>query len=314
MRKGVLWLVIGLLLVLPVLAQTSLDLPPGVLKIIQYREQLAASITFLAAFLAGIISFTSPCGFVLLPTFFTILFKERKKAVVMTSLFTLGLMLGFVLLGIGAALAGAYINQYRAPFAIFSGIIFIAFGILLLFNKGFGTFHPKLGAKTPWGLVLFGFAFAFGWSPCIGPVLGGILLLAATTGSVIKGALLLALFALGVGLPLIIISALADRFDWARWTGKTLKIGTYEIHTFNLISALILITIGIIMLVYKGTSFVELTVSRLVPWSMNFFYNSNDAITAGFFASGIASFFGILLGLAVFAFIVWKILTFKKDN
>ena len=287
-------------------ATNSSTLPLGVLKIIEYRNQLAASITFLAALLAGIISFTSPCGFVLLPTFFTILFKERKKAVMMTSLFTLGMMIGFILLGIAAAFAGTFINQYRGPFAIFSGLIFILFGFLLLFNKGFGTFHPKLLTKKPWGLVLFGFAFAFGWSPCIGPVLGGILLLAATTGSVLQGAIMLAFFALGVGIPLIIIAALSDKFDWARWTGKTLKIGKYEIHTFNLISAAILITIGAIMVWWRGTSFIELTVTRFIPWSMTAFYAMNDSLTnTPFFTSTAAQVLGVILGLALLGGFIW---------
>lgn len=321
MKMGVVWMILAVVLALPVLAHNGIDdghitgneanasLPLGVIKILEYREQLAASITFLAAFLAGIVSFTSPCGFVLLPTFFTILFKERKQALLMTALFTLGLMAGFVLLGIGAAFAGAYINEYRGPFAIFSGIVFLLFGFLLLFNKGFGTFHPKLGAQTPWGLLLFGFAFAFGWSPCIGPILGGILILAATTGSALKGAILLALFALGVGLPLLLVAVLSDKYDWARWTGKNLKIGPYQLHTFNLISAILLLTIGTVMILYRGTGFIELTISRIIPWSMTFFYAANDTLQQNtFFTSGIASTLGISSGIILFLLLLWLII------
>lgn len=285
----------------------EITLPPGLLKIQEYRDQLAASLTFLAAFLAGIISFTSPCGFVLLPTFFTFLFKERKRAVLMTAIFALGMMLGFVTLGIGAAFAGSFINQYRQPFAIVSGIVFILFGLMALFGKGFSLGKAKMHGKTPWGLLLFGFAFAFGWSPCIGPVLGGILLLAATTGSVLKGAIMLALFALGVALPMLIVASLSDKFDFARWSSKTWKLFGKEVSPFNVLSGAILIFIGIIMITWKGTAFFELTVTKFVPWSMDLFYNLNDSFIQGAFTSSWAQLLGLAFGLAVFGWIVWKL-------
>ncbi len=318
-----LWTVLIVLLALPAFAHEGIDdghvlgteenasLPLGVLKILQYRETLAASITFLAAFLAGIVSFTSPCGFVLLPTFFTFLF--RKRAALMTALFTLGMMIGFMTLGITAALAGEFINQFRAPFAVIAGGIFIVFGLLVLFNKGFGFKAPTLEGKTPWHVLFFGAAFSIGWSPCIGPVLGGILLLAATTGSVLKGAVMLGFFALGVGLPLFILALLSDKYDIGKWfRGKELHFDIFGqkivTHTYNIISAAILIFIGIIMLIWKGTAFFELTVTRFVPWSMTFFYGANDALQQNvFFTSGFAEVIGVLVGVAVLAWIVWRI-------
>ncbi len=325
MRKSV-WiaLLFSLAFVFPALAHDGVDdghilgteanasLPIGVLKIIEYKSQLAASITFLAAFLAGIVSFTSPCGFVLLPTFFTFLF--RKRAALMTSLFTLGMMIGFMTLGIAAALAGEFINQYRAPFAVIAGAIFVIFGLLVLFNKGFGFKAPTLEGKTPWHVLFFGAAFAIGWSPCIGPVLGGILLLAATTGSVIKGAVMLGFFALGVGLPLFILALLSDKYDIGRWfRGKEIKFSLFGkhivTHTYNLISAIILISIGTIMLIWKGTGFIELTVTRFVPWSMTFFYAANDALQQNaFFTSGAAEIIGVLLGVVALVWILRKVI------
>jgi len=296
------------ILLLAVLAPivVAQDLPVGVLKIIQYREQLAASITFLIAFLAGIVSFTSPCGFVLLPTFFSFLFKERKKAVLMTAFFCIGLVLAFTALGVTAALLGQFINQFKEPFAVLSGFIFIVFGIMTFLNKGFTWFQFKLDhhkAKNGLGMMLMGFFFALGWTPCVGPVLGGILLLAANAGTIVTGTSYLVFYALGVSLPLLLVAMLADKFDlankkWIRGRVLTFKLFGKEIvtHTYNVISAFILIFIGIVMITWKGTTFFEIYVPRLVPWSMEFFYTANDALTATpFYTSGAAHIIGVLV-------------------
>ncbi|MBI4150891.1 hypothetical protein HY492_02085, partial [Candidatus Woesearchaeota archaeon] len=143
--------------------------------------------------------------------------------------------------------------------------------------------------------------------------LGGILLLAATTGSVLKGAIMLGFFALGVGLPLFVLALLSEKYDVGKWfRGKPLQFTLFGrhivTHTYNLISAAILIFIGIIMLIWKGTAFFELTVTRFVPWSMGLFYGANDALQQhAFFTSGSAEILGIILGVAVLAWISWKI-------
>lgn len=303
---------------------TSLDLPVGVLKIIEYREQLAAGITFLAAFLAGIAAFTSPCGFVLLPTFFAFLFKERKRAVLMTALFSIGLVAGFTLLGIAAALAGAVLLQFRQPFAVISGVVFIIFGIMMFLNKGFTWFQFKLDhhkTKSAAAMLAMGFFFALGWSPCIGPVLGGILLLAANSGTLLAGASYLAVFALGVSLPLLLVAALADRYDLARWfRGKliTFRLLGSEVatHTYNIISAVILVALGTIMILSRGTTFIEYTVTRAVPWSMGMFYSIHNALTQAFFTSTTAQVLGIILGLLVLgsiAYVIYRQWTTKYE-
>ena len=81
-------------------------LPPGLLKIQEYNQQIASNVNILIALLAGFISFTSPCGFALLPAFFTFMFKERKKAVFMTAAFSLGITAAFAIFGFIAALFG----------------------------------------------------------------------------------------------------------------------------------------------------------------------------------------------------------------
>lgn len=308
------WLLGILLLVVPLVA--AQDLPEGVLKIIEYREHLAASITFFVAFLAGVISFTSPCGFVVLPTFFSFLFKERRKAVTMTAFFCLGLTLAFTVLGVAAALLGQFINQFKQPFAVASGFIFIIFGIMIFLNKGFTWGQFKMtGAKSAIGMTFMGFCFALGWTPCVGPVLGGILLLAANAGTIVSGTSYLIFYALGVSLPLLLVAMLADKFDlankaWIRGKVITFHIFGKEIvtHTYNIISAIILIFIGIVMITWKGTTFFEIYVPRLIPWSMEAFYTLNDALTAStFLTSSIAQFLGFTIGFGVLWLIGWSI-------
>src|SRR3972149_7731780 len=99
----------------------ALELPPGVQKLYEYQNQIALSITFLIAFIGGILTFTSPCGFVVLPTFFAYLFKERKRALFMTAIFSLGMTLAFIIFGLVAGFVGNFFNEYKEVFAMISG-------------------------------------------------------------------------------------------------------------------------------------------------------------------------------------------------
>src|SRR3989338_5109797 len=90
---------------------------------------------------------TSPCGIALLPTFFSVAFKDRKKCVLMTSAFSLGLLIAFTIFGLIAGFVGDFFNKYKLTFAILSGFILMFFGILLLFNIGFSIFNFRLDYK-----------------------------------------------------------------------------------------------------------------------------------------------------------------------
>ena len=120
------------------------ELPIGLQRLQQYEQQLAQSITFLLAFFAGLISMTSPCGIALLPTFFSVAFKDRKKAVLMTSAFSIGLLIAFTIFGLVAGFLGNFFNTYKLTFAVVSGFILIFFGSLLFLNIGFTIFNFKL--------------------------------------------------------------------------------------------------------------------------------------------------------------------------
>lgn len=283
-------------------------LPPNVQRMIDQQTQVALGISLLAAFLAGIISFTSPCGFVLVPGFFAVAFRDKKKSLTMASLFSLGLMFAFVMFGIIAGVTGSFFNQYKTDLAWWSGLALVVFGFMTLFNIGLGRLNLHLGGRPPvksfLGMFFFGFVFAIGWAPCIGAILAGILLLATVAGGLIKSALLLFAFGSGVVLPLLIVAGLSDRYDVARriqgrvWSFN-LGERTIQVHSYNLCGGVVLIILGIAIMISKGSRLIEILVTEYTPWSMNFFISANEWLTTfSFSGSNLA---GILIVIGVIA-------------
>ena len=316
MNKKIIYLCIALLLITTVAA---LELPPGVQKLYEYQNQIALSITFLIAFIGGILTFTSPCGFVVLPTFFSYLFKERKRAMFMTAIFSLGMMLAFIIFGVIAGLLGNFFNDYKSFFAMLSGILLVFFGIMLIFNKGFSFFDFRVKHKPnhSWGVFFLGFFFAIGWTPCVGPILGGIIVLATGVGSVFKAALLFGVYALGVALPLMIVSYFSDKYDVAKWfTSRHIEFTMFgkKIHThlYGIIGGILLIVIGLIMFFGKGTGFFMDKIPQYLPWTMDMFTNINEKLVEStFFIGKTANIIGVIIALILLYFI-WKAIRHHK--
>ena len=299
----------------------ALDLPPGVIKLQEYQTELAYSITFLMAFIGGLLTFTSPCGFVVLPTFFSYVFKERKRALAMTALFCLGMTLAFVLFGIIAGLVGDFFNIYKEFFAVISGILLVVFGLMMILNTGFSLFQFKVKHKPNGSISTFflGFFFAVGWTPCVGPILGGVLLLAANTANAAKAAALFGFYSLGIALPLLFVSALSDRYDFSKWfTSRHVNftIFGHKVHThlYGIIGGVMLILVGIIMFVFQGTRVFMTEIPKYIPWTMSFFTLVNERLVANtFFTSVTANITGVVILIAVL-FIFWRLhKTYKQE-
>lgn len=303
---GLLLVLFGLLFVSAAFAQ-ELNFPPGIIKLQEYQNELAQSITLLLAFIGGLLTFTSPCGFVVLPTFFSYLFKERKRAMLMTSLFSLGMILAFIIFGVIAGLVGDFFNLYKEFFATLSGLVLILFGVMLIFNLGFSVFDFKIKHTPRDGLGVFflGFFFAIGWSPCVGPILGGVLLLAANTASIPKAVLLFLSYALGVTLPLLLVSYFSDRYDLSKYfTSRHITFTVFgkkiNTHLYGIIGGLLLLAVGIIMAAFKGTRIFMVEIPKYVPWSMSFFTMVNERLVElSFFTGTPGNLLGALIGLAV---------------
>ncbi|MEM3154574.1 MAG: cytochrome c biogenesis CcdA family protein [Candidatus Woesearchaeota archaeon] len=300
-------------------AVTALEFPPGAQKVLEYEKNIGLAVTFLIAFIGGLLTFTSPCGFVVIPTFFAYVFKERKRAMFMTAAFSLGMITAFIIFGIIAGIVGNYFNLYKEFFAILSGMLLIIFGIMLVLNKGFAfvDFKIRHQPQNGWGVFFLGFFFAVGWTPCVGPILAGIIILSATAGSIAKSVLLFAVYALGVTFPLLIVSYFSDKYDFSKWlTSKHVEFTIFGkkiyTHLYGIIGGIMLIVIGIIMMYYKGTRIFMTEIPKYVPWSMTFFTDMNEALVkSAFFTSTTANIIGIAL-VIILLIAIWRALRHKE--
>jgi cytochrome c-type biogenesis protein len=315
--KKAIWIIIALGLAGIVAAE--LQFPPGAQKMLDYEKNVGLAVTFLIAFIGGILTFTSPCGFAVIPTFFAYLFKERKRAMFMTATFSLGMTVAFIIFGIIAGLVGNFFNEYKEFFSMISGALLILFGIMLALNKGFSLFDFKVKHKPNhgWGVFFLGFFFAVGWSPCIGPILAGVIVLSSTAGSVFKSVLLFAVYSLGVALPLLIVSYFSDKYDVAKWfTSRHIEFKLFGkkiyTHLYGIIGGIMLIMLGLIMLWDKGTRIFMKEIPNYLPWSMTFFTDMNERLVQStFFTSMTANIIGIIIVLVII-FIMWKAIRHHK--
>jgi len=182
------------------------------------------------ALVGGLLSFLSPCTLPILPAYFAFAFQSgRQQIAANTMSFMLGVAGMFALLGAGASLLGRVLLQNQQLILLFGGSLILIFGVMSLLGKGFTGMSQASGAtvdnRSLGGSFVFGLTFAVGWSSCVGPVLGAMLTLAAQTASVVQGTMLLFIYALGLGLPLILISTFFGRADrqgllWRTMRGK----------------------------------------------------------------------------------------------
>jgi cytochrome c-type biogenesis protein len=219
----------------------------------------------IAAFIAGIASFLSPCVLPLVPGYMSLIsgasIEEIEKGdrkllntvLLHSVMFILGFTLVFVCLGAAATWLGQVLLSYRKQLTWVAGIIIIIFGLHLM-----GVFkikalyadkrlHNVKGGKSALGAFLVGFAFAFGWTPCIGPILGTILGMAASSDQKTKGVLLLLVYSLGLAVPFLLTSLAIDRFlaFYSRFRR--------HLHKVEIGSGVLLIVLGILILTRQFT-------------------------------------------------------------
>lgn len=212
-----------------------------------------------AAFIAGLISFLSPCVLPLVPGYLSyisdqslddverrIFSSERLAILGLSFCFVLGFSLVFVLLGTGMNVLGGALIRYKSEANIVAGLIVIVFG---LFAAGFVNwpwlqrefrFHGDLKGGRAASAGVLGVAFGFGWTPCIGPILGSILTVAATSPS--AGTSLLLIYSLGLGVPFLVAALFTDWF--LHHMGKARRAGP----VLHKIAGLLLIVMGVAMM------------------------------------------------------------------
>lgn len=223
----------------------------------------------LLAFVGGILSFLAPCTLPVLPAYFAFATTPtRVGAIARTLSFGAGLAVVFIALGTLAGSLGALIAANKDAITRTVGALFLILGGIMLTGRELPGFQVRAEPKrTVAGAFLFGLLFAVSWSGCIGPIVGSALLLAAQTQTALQGGLLLAAYALGLLVPLLLISAFLDRLQGGRFLailrGRTVTLFGRELHSTQLITGVMLLVVGIIFLLRAD---VLLARSPLIGW------------------------------------------------
>jgi cytochrome c-type biogenesis protein len=234
-------------------------------------------------FAAGLVSFLSPCVLPLVPGYLSYMsglgavgpaeLHPRRAALVAVA-FVLGFSAVFVALGVSATALGALLRDFRVELTRIGGALIVVMGLVFmgalrvpwLYREA--RFHPTPGAGL-WGGVVLGGAFAFGWSPCIGATMGVALTMAAgnaATGGVAEGAMLLAVYSLGLGVPFVLaglgVSRLTTAVAWLRRHARVV----------NVVSGLALVVVGVLFLtdgLFRLSAWMQrgLTAAGLDFWS-----------------------------------------------
>ncbi len=237
-------------------------------------------ITLIGAFVAGVFSFVSPCVLPLLPGYLSLMSgysvadlqqssASWKRMLGVTSLFVLGFTLVFVALGAGATGIGSWLQRNSVGLSKIAGWIVLAFGILIVL-----TALQRGGRLTSWmmrerrmhvntgrlgllGPPVMGVAFGFAWTPCIGPILGGILLVASAQETVAQGVVLLFAYAMGLGIPFILAGVGMGA------TFKAMSFMRKYLRPINVASGLLLAVFGVVMITGNLT--------RIATWMLDVF-------------------------------------------
>lgn len=219
------------------------------------------NVSVVYAFLAGLLSFLSPCVLPLVPGYVSLLSGSvgganvdegasagRRLLIANSLFFIFGFSVVFIALGATATSVGQTLRTHQTLISQIGGLIVILFGLHLLgvirISALYGDkrVHKKIGVNGGIGAFAVGFTFAFGWTPCIGPMLATILLLAANTGTVSHGIFLLAIYSAGLAVPFLLTTLALDRFS------VFYKGFRQHLHRVEQISGVLLLLIGVLLL------------------------------------------------------------------
>jgi cytochrome c-type biogenesis protein len=219
----------------------------------------------IAAFLAGLVSFLSPCVLPLVPGYVSLIsgagveqLKTQesqllRKVMLNSVAFILGFSVVFITLGAVATEVSQMLSRYRSTLAQIAGVVIILFGLHLtgVFKiKALYTdarLHSVKGGSTAWGAFVIGFAFAFGWTPCVGPVLTVILTFAAAQDSITKGVMLLAIYSMGLAVPFLLTALGVERFL------KFYSRFRVHMHAIEVASGALLVVLGVLLVLGRFT-------------------------------------------------------------
>jgi cytochrome c-type biogenesis protein len=237
---------------------------------------MSTDVSIFAALFAGLISFLSPCVLPLVPPYLAYLagasierladaepaLLVRRETIVAALLFVAGFSTVFVAFGAGASLIGGVMRFYSHELSIIAGIAIIVMGLHFLGLTRIALLHreARFEMQKPvglWGAYVMGLAFALGWTPCIGPILATILAVAASEATVAKGAGLLALYSLGLGVPFIIAAFAVEPF-----AAFLVRFRSHIVHVERVMGGLLVLT---------GVAFLAGFFTQLNNWLLEAF-------------------------------------------
>jgi len=241
-----------------------------------------SEISLLGAFVAGLLSFLSPCVLPLVPAYLSFISgvsvdalrggesldagKIRRTAMIQSLWFVLGFSLVFIALGASASFIGQWLLTNMAVLAKVAGVIIVVFGLhytgliripFLLMEARLDTQDVK--GTSGIGALMLGAAFAFGWTPCIGPILGTILAMAGMQGQIGEGMLLLVMYSIGLGIPFLLAAFATNAF--LNWSQRFKR----HLHMVEIISGVLLIAVGV-MIFLGSFSQVSAIILDYLPW------------------------------------------------
>ncbi|MBN2553948.1 MAG: cytochrome c biogenesis protein CcdA [Spirochaetales bacterium] len=216
---------------------------------------ISANVDVAIAFAAGLLSFLSPCVLPLIPSYLSLIGgvsvrelgdRHRTRVLLRTLLFVLGFSVVFIALGVLFSGTGGFLSSATRIVNIVAGTLVILLGLNFIFNFWkFLNFEKRLHMRSSpkgWmGAVLLGMAFGAGWTPCVGPILASILFLAGSSGRVLQGTALLAVYSLGLGVPFILAGLFFSRFLGARERMKRHFIA------LRIVSGVFLVLLGLLI-------------------------------------------------------------------
>jgi cytochrome c-type biogenesis protein len=235
-------------------------------------------VSLFAAFVAGILSFISPCVLPLIPGYLSFVSgvtleelrapgaaavlassdAKRRQAVIMSLAFVLGFSIIFISLGASATAIGTLLMEHLELLGKIAGVVIILFGLHMMGVLKIGLLYKEKRVQTNkkpagfFGAILVGMAFAFGWTPCIAPILSAILVVAATQETVSEGVLLLAAYSAGLGVPFIATSFAINQF-----LAASARIRKHY-HTIEVVSGVLMVIVGVLIFTNKFTIIAQL--------------------------------------------------------
>jgi cytochrome c-type biogenesis protein len=231
---------------------------------------VSTEVTYVTALLAGFLSFISPCVLPLIPGYISFVSgasldemrgpadsAARRKVFLTSVAFVAGFSLVFIALGASATAIGKLVARNLPLLSKIAGALIIVFGLHMMGVFRLALLDREKRAQTQrkptslGGAMLVGAAFALGWSPCIGPILAGILLIAGSKDTIAEGVLLLAIYSLGLGIPFLLTSLAIDRFF-----SVTAKIRKHY-HAIEVFSGGLLVAIGLLIVTGQLTIIVR---------------------------------------------------------